>query len=147
MNRQPYSSAREVIVAEAIADIVSELRMVDVADYIAFIRLERFASVADLVDAAAELYFQPGTLTLGHGGEAMVRWEDAPKIVLDLELRPLGATVYFQLTLADEFASVEVHYVWFENPSEDPEENNRFLREALEHARVRKSAPLAPALD
>ncbi|MBI1619760.1 hypothetical protein [Aquamicrobium zhengzhouense] len=146
MNRQLHSSAREIIVADAIADVVSELRMVDVGDYIAYIRLERFASVADLVDAAAELYFQPGTLKLGHGGDAIVTWENAPRIILDLELRPQGVTIYFALTLTDELASIEVHYVWFDNPSDDPEENNQFLKDALEGARMRKSVPL-PAFD
>ena len=48
--------------------------MVDVADYIAFIRLEHFACLSDLVDSAAELFFMPGTLRLGHGGEAHVDW-------------------------------------------------------------------------
>lgn len=143
MNRQPHSSIREVIVAEAIGDVVSELRLVEVGDYIAYIRLERFASVADLVDSAAELYFQPGALTLGHGGEAHVSWSEAPRIVLDLELRPQGATVYFALTMTDEHASIEVNYVSFDEPSDDPLENNAFLKSAIEKARIRKTAPLA----
>ncbi len=62
MNRQAHSNCREVIVANAIQQVVSELRLVDVADYIAFMRLESFASIADIVDSAAELYFMPGTL-------------------------------------------------------------------------------------
>ena len=141
MNRQPHSSTREVIVASAIREVVSELRLVDIGDYIAYIRLERFASVADLVDSAAELYFQPGTLRLGHGGDAHVSWENPPRIVLDLELRPTGATVYFALTLAARHASVEVNYVAFDAPSSDPHENDAFLEAALEHARIRKSEP------
>lgn len=138
MNRQPFSAEREVIVADAIREVVSELRMVDVADYIAFIRLEHFSSVCDLVDSAAELYFMPGVLTLGHGGEARVAWGDKPEIVLDLELRLSGAKVYFALTLADDHACVQVNYVAFESPSPDPLENNRRLERALEHGRLRK---------
>jgi hypothetical protein len=143
MNRQPHSETREIIVAEAIKDVVSELRMVDVGDYIAYIRLERFASVADLVDSAAELYFVPGTVRLGHGGEAHVSWETPPRVVLDLELRPLGVTVYFALTMSARHASVEVNYVSFEDPSECAEENNLFLEEALEKARIRKTISVA----
>ncbi|MEO3384908.1 hypothetical protein [Mesorhizobium sp. CAU 1741] len=143
MNRQPHSSTREIIVANAIQEVVSELRMVDVGDYIAYIRLERFASVADLVDSAAELYFIPGTLRLGHGGEAHVGWSKLPRIVLDLELRPVGATVYFTLTMSARHAAVEVNYVAFENASSDPLENNTFLENAIEHARIRKSEPVA----
>src|SRR5687768_2188845 len=109
MNRQPHAAPREVIVAEAIRDLVGELRLVDVADYIAFIRLEHFATVSDIVDSAAELFFMPGTLKLGHGGEAHVGWTETPRIVLDLELRPVGATVYFALSLDALTASVEVN--------------------------------------
>lgn len=141
MNRQPHSSTREIIVANAIKEVVSELRMVDVGDYIAYIRLERFASVADLVDSAAELFFQPGTLRLGHGAEAHVAWTGAPSIVLDLELRPGGVTVYFALTLTAKHASVQVNYVAFDQPSADPTDNNAFLEAALEKARIRRSEP------
>lgn len=143
MNRQPHTSTREVIVANAIGDAVRELRMVDVGDYIAYIRLERLASIADLVDSAAELYFQPGTLRLGHGCEAHVAWDGAPRIVLDLELRPAGVTVYFALTLAAKKASVEVNYVSFDRPAADPGANDLFLEGALEHARLRKTEPAA----
>ncbi|MEO4001540.1 hypothetical protein [Mesorhizobium sp. CAU 1732] len=139
MIRQPHSSARELIVAETIKEVVSELRLVEVADYIAYIRLERFASVADLVDSAAELYFLPGTLKLGHGGEARASWSKPPSIVLDLELRPQGATVYFALTMSARHASVEVHYIAFDNASDDPLINNAFLAETLERCRIRKT--------
>lgn len=141
MNRQPHSSTREIIVANAIREVVSDLRLVDVGDYVAYIRLERFASIADLVETAAELYFHPGTLRLGHGGEARMSWEEPPRIVLDLELRPAGVTVYFALTLAARHACVEVHYVAFDAPSPDQADNDAFLERALEHARIRRSQP------
>jgi hypothetical protein len=142
MIRQPHASTREIIVANAIQEVVSELRLVDVADYIAFIRLEHFACIADIVDSATELYFLPRTLRLGHGGEARVGWTEPPQIALDLELRPSGATVYFTLTLSARHASVEVNYVAFEQPDEDAERNTAFLAEALEGARIRRTEPL-----
>lgn len=145
MIRQSDAPSREIVVAEAIREVVSELRMVDVADYIAFIRLERFANISDIVDSAAELYFQPGTLRLGHGGEAHVGWSGEPRIVLDLELRPRGASIYFSLTLAAETAAVEVNYVSFDKPSPTPAENTWLLEEALDDARIRKS--LGPRLE
>ena len=125
--------------AEAVKDLVGELRLVDVADYIAFIRLEHFATVSDIVDSAAELFFMPGTLKLGHGGEAHVGWAEPPRIVLDLELRPSGATVYFALSLEDEVASVEVNYVAFDRPDPDPQRNTAFLVAAIDGARIRKT--------
>ncbi|MDX8498755.1 hypothetical protein RFM99_10005 [Mesorhizobium sp. VK4C] len=143
MNRQPHANSREQIVAGSIQDVVGELRLIEVADYIAFIRLEHFACLSDLVDSAAELYFQPGTLRLGHGGEAHVDWTGHPRIVLDLELRPRGVTVYFQLTLTGQGASVVVNYVSFEKPGETPEHNTALLVDAIEQARIRKTEPLA----
>ncbi len=139
MIRQPNTCAREIVVAEAIREFVSELRMVDIADYIAFIRMERFGNVSDIVDSAAELYFMPGTLRLGHGGEAHVEWTGEPRIVLDLELRPQGVTVYFALTLTAQHASVDVNYVSFESPDADPDVNTRRLEDALLTARIRKT--------
>ena len=138
MNRQPHAESREAIVAEAIKDVVGELSLVDVADYIAFIRLEHFSTVADIVDSAAEMFFMPGTVKLGHGGEAHVTWSAPPRIVLDLELRPSGATVYFALGLEEGRASVEVNYVAFDRPDPDPLRNTAFLADAIERSRIRK---------
>jgi len=143
MNRQPHAKSREIIVASAIEQVVGELRLIDVADYIAFIRLEHFACLSDLVDSAAELFFMQGTLRLGHGGEAHVEWSGSPRIVLDLELRPPGVTVYFQLTLSEEKSSVVVNYVSFEKPGENPEHNTALLEAVIEEARIRKPEPLA----
>jgi len=143
MNRQPHAKSREIIVASAIEQVVGELRLIDVADYIAFIRLEHFACLSDLVDSAAELFFMPGTLKLGHGGEAHVDWGGSPRIVLDLELRPPRVTVYFQLTLSEHEAAVEVNYVSFDAPDADPERNTALLEDAIERARIRRTERIA----
>jgi len=145
MNRQPHSETREMIVANCIREVVSELRLVDAADYISFIHMEQFANIADIVDSAAELFFVPGTLRLGHGGEVHASWSMPPKVVLDLELKPSGATVYFTLTMADEHAAVDVTYVSFDEPSDDPDENSAFLTSALDAARIRKTQPMRMA--
>ncbi|PLP56947.1 hypothetical protein CYK37_22115 [Mesorhizobium loti] len=142
MNRQPHTLSREVIVARAIEQVVAELRLIDVADYIAFIRLEHFACLSDLVDSASELFFVPGTLRLGNGGEAHVDWSGSPRIVLDLELRPRGVTVYFQLTLTENEASVVLNYISFEKPDEDPERNTEMLETMLESSRIRRPEPI-----
>lgn len=141
MIRQSHASAREVIVADAIGEVVSELRMVDVADYIAFIRLEHFACISDIVDSAAELYFLPRTVRLGNGGQVHASWSEVPRIELDLELRPSGATVYFTLSLGAEQAGIEVNYVAFDKPDADPERNTAFLAAAIDGARIRRCEP------
>lgn len=140
MNRQPHSAAREIVVADAIRELVSELRLVDLVDYVAFIRMEHFSTLSDIVDSAAELYFMPGTIRLGHGGEAHVGWEGSPRIVLDMEMRPAGATVYFSLTLEAAQASVEVNYVAFDVPGEDPADNTALLETMLRRSRLTREA-------
>jgi hypothetical protein len=141
MIRQSHASERELIAADAIGEVVSELRLVDAADYIAFIRLEHFACISDIVDSAAELYFQPRTVRLGNGGQVHVTWSELPRIELDLELRPSGATVYFTLSLGAEQAGIEVNYVAFDQPDPDPDRNTAFLAAAIEGARIRRREP------
>lgn len=82
----------------------------------------------------------PGTLALGHGGDAHVTWGEAPRIVLDLELKPRGATVFFALSMTEKHASVEVNYVSFDRPHADPERNTAYLRDALAEARIQQQA-------
>lgn len=145
MDRQPHYPSREKIVAESIKEVVSELRMIEAADYIAFIRLEQYANIADIVDSAAELFFIPGTLRLGHGGDVHAGWSLPPRVMLDLELKPAGATVYFTLIMSDAHAAVDVTYVSFDQPSDDPDENSAFLESALAAARIRKTPPMRMA--
>lgn len=144
MNRQPHTAVREKIVAKAIEEVATELRLVDIADYVAFIRLERFATIADIVESACELFFQPGTLTFGHGGTANVDWSGNPEIILDMQLKPKGVTVYFTLRLSDLSAAVDVNYVAFDESREDPEENSRFLEATLAESRLQPRAPSYP---
>ncbi len=59
MKSLQFSNEREAIIAENIREVVAELRLVDPADYIAFIRCELFANIADIVASATELYFFP----------------------------------------------------------------------------------------
>lgn len=142
MHKQAFSASREAIVADAIKEFVTELRMVDLADYVSFIHLGHVANLADIVDSAAELYFMPGTLKLGHGGDLELAWSGDQRVMLDLELKPSGATVFFTLSLGDHEAGIDVNYVAFDKPEDEPEANTAFLETALEAARIRKTEPL-----
>lgn len=62
MKKSAYSEQREMIVAEAINPIATELRLLDPADLISLLRFECYSSIADLVSSAAELYYHPGTI-------------------------------------------------------------------------------------
>ena len=51
-------------------------------------------------------------------------------------------TVYFQLTLTENEASVVLNYISFEKPDEDPTRNTELLETMLESARIRRPEPI-----
>lgn len=144
MRVQDFSAPREVIIAEAIRPVVSELRMVEASDYIAFIRMELFGNIADLVETAAEQYFMPGVLRMGIGGQARVGWGLQPEIELDLELHPGGVSVYFTLGMRADTAFVRITYISFENSDASPEENTQLLESALLRSRFARASGAQP---
>lgn len=140
MIRQPISQTREEIVGRAVAPVAAELRLVDAADYIAFIRLEERAALADLVSSSAEPYFMPGALRLGEGSDYELDWGAEPRVSLDLEFCLKDASVYFRLVMDADSAGVEISYCSFTQPGKDEAADTAFLAAALEHMRIRPSA-------
>ena len=67
MKKCPYSAQREQILAEAISQVATELRLLDASDLISILRFEYYGNLKDLVSSAAEMFFHPGTVTFGHG--------------------------------------------------------------------------------
>ena len=139
MRKCTYSAEREKIVAEAICPVATELRLLDAADLVSLLRFECYGNLADLVSSAAELYFLPGTVNFGAGGDYRLDWDTEPEVTLDVELRPQGVTVYAKLMLQKDKAGVEVTHVAFNNPSADPDDNTDFLRKSLAEAKYVKS--------
>lgn len=139
MKKCPYTTQRERIVAEAISPVATELRLLDAADLISLLRFELYGNIADLVSSAAELYFHPGTVNFGAGGEYRLEWGGVPEVVLDLEIKPRDVTIYAQLKLANEHAGIEINHIAFQQPSGDPDENTRMLERRLSEARFVKS--------
>ena len=127
---------REKALAEGVKDVATELRLVDVGDLIAFVRMGQYATIQDLVDSSVELFFKPGALTYAWAADLQVSWTTPPIIFLDLEFRHLAVTVFFSLALRPGSASVQIHDVRFENPSPDPEDNTRQLAAAIADARL-----------
>lgn len=143
MKPDPLSAEREIIVADAICAVASELRLVDVADLIAMLRFERHGDLSDLVDSAAEMFFLPGVVRLGIGGDYYLDWGGRPRVVLDLEIRPKGVTIYARLILEQDCGGVEINHIAFDEPLDDPDLNTLRLKESLRAAAFR---PFAPAI-
>ena len=111
MKRTQYSVARVEIISAHLQKVIHDLCLVDVADYIAFIRCELFGNIADIVNSATELNFYPNTLTFGLGGEYMLDWNSTPKVMLDLEFSNMGVNAYFRLTLSSDSTEIDLHHV------------------------------------
>jgi len=143
MKKCNHSTEREKILAEAISPVATELRLLDAGDLLSLLRFECYGSLSDLVSSAAELYFHPGTVNFGAGGEYRLEWNGQPEIVLDLEIKPRGVSVYARLTLADTRAGIEIDHIAFEEPCELPNENTAFLQKSLQEARFVAARPMA----
>lgn len=143
MMKQPrnYALEREMALAEGLRDVASELRLIEAADLIAFIRTEQFANIANLVSSSTEFYFLPGTVKFGQSGDIDVRWGGAPVVNLDMEFSHQGVSVFFRLRLEALQAGVEITYIAFDASAPDPDENTRRLVAAIADARV---APIRP---
>jgi hypothetical protein len=143
MKKCSYSAEREEILARAISPVAAELRLIDAGDLISLLKFEYYSSLSDLVDSAAELYFHPGTVYFGIGGDFKLDWDTYPSITLDLEIKPKGVTIYAQLLLGKDHAGVNINYINFQNPSSDPNENTAFLADSLRHAAFYRNTDLA----
>jgi hypothetical protein len=135
MRKSAHSAEHERIVAEALSPVATELRMIDAADLVSLLRYERWGNISDLVASAAELYFLPGTVNFGTGGEYRLDWDRKPEILLDLEIKPEGVTIYAKLSLADVQAGLEINHIAYHQPQADADSGTAFLERTLSAAR------------
>lgn len=138
--RNKHAVARERLLAGAVKEVAAELRLVDVIDYVAFLRMDLLGNLADLVEGAAQLYLAPGALRFGNGGDVRLAWGTAPEVDLDMEFHSQGVSVHFRLALTATKAGVDITYIVFDQPDDDPLVNTARLKSAIEAARLR---PLA----
>jgi hypothetical protein len=131
-----YTYDREKALAAGIKEVASELRLIDAADFVAFIRTEQFANIANLVSSSAELYFKPDTIKFGLSGDVHLQWGGTPSVSLDMEFHHMQVNVYFRLLLDALQAAVEIDYITFDEGSADPDENTRRLMQAISNARL-----------
>jgi hypothetical protein len=107
-------SAHERILADAMVDVATELRLADLTELFLMIRSDQAANIADLVNSSSELFFKSGALKYALSAGCELCWESAPTVQLDLEFRHAAVTVFFRLTIGRARAAVEVLDVFFE---------------------------------
>lgn len=128
---------QEMMIAKQIATIISELRLVDPADFIAYIHESHYGNIADIIDAATELHFYPQTLRFRNGGSYQLAWDTQPTISLDMEFSNDGVTAYFQLIISPDGFGIELDNVIFEDPHDEVSDRHRLLN-ALNKARIKR---------
>ncbi|MBX2806930.1 MAG: hypothetical protein KTR19_13230 [Hyphomicrobiales bacterium] len=135
VSRDENTIVRERLLAQNIVEVATELRMIDVADFIAYIRFENFGNIDNLVNCAAELYFIPNTLRFGQSAEIQSKWSEPPVVVLDMEFKHCDVQMFFRLYLQDKIARLNINYISLRNPTNCAQSNTRIISDALWNAR------------
>ena len=136
----------ERVLALGLKEVAAELRLIDAADLVAYIRTGMFGNVSSLVNASTEMYFKPGMMCFRQSGSVNLGWSGEPSIVLDMEFRHPAVDVFFQLVLEDHHAGVEIEYISFNREAANPDDNTRRLMEAITHARFAPPSAEPPLL-
>ena len=131
MLQSNYSEEREVLIGQAMAGLVAELRLIDVEYLISFITLQMFNNIADHVASSSERFFTPGFITLGNGCDVDVSWEKPPQVTIDLVMHLDWAKAYFSIVLCADHAKVRLNYFSSDIPGVDGMENTKRLQKTI----------------
>lgn len=117
----------ERLLAESVLDLASELRLIDAADMIAWLRCHRFGNIASLVSSSAELMFKPSTLRFSFSGAAELTWDGDLAVHMDMEFHHHSVDCYFKLHLLKAHAGVVITYLAVDGlPCNNAAASNRF---------------------
>jgi hypothetical protein len=128
---------RERIIADALVDVATELRLTDAAELILMIRNDHTANIADLVNSSTELFYKSGTLRYALSASFKAPWDATPVVALDMEFRHAMVSAFFRLTIGQRRAGVEIIDILFDEQGLDNCAKAERLRAALRSARVR----------
>jgi hypothetical protein len=128
---------RDQIVAAAMVEVATELRLIDPSELIVMIRGEQAANIADLVNSSGELFFRGGALRYALSARCDVQWDTTPVVRLDMEFHYEAVSAFFKLTIGRKRAGIEVIEVLVdgENDLDDGIKDER-LRAAVAAARL-----------
>ncbi|MEQ1715894.1 MAG: hypothetical protein ABL907_07910 [Hyphomicrobium sp.] len=130
------SYSREKVLGDHLKAIANDMRLIDLADLVAYLRTSQFASVGALVQASIELSFRPDTMKFGYSGDVRLEWGGETQVAFDMEFHHQAVHVYFRLMLEPQEAGVEILCISFDDSSDCPDHNTTRLRQALQSARI-----------
>ena len=109
----------ERLLADAIVDVATELRLSDPTEFIMLVRGEQAANISDLVNSSSELFFKKGALRYALSADCALGWGSTPSVSLDMEFRHDCVTAFFRLIIGGQRAAVEVLDVFLEDEESD----------------------------
>jgi hypothetical protein len=109
----------ERVLADAIVDVASELRLADPTEFILLVRGEQEANISDLVNSSSELFFKKGSLRYALSADCALGWGSTPSVSLDMEFRHGSVTAFFRLILGGQRAAVEILDIFSEDVDGD----------------------------
>jgi hypothetical protein len=127
---------RERVIADALIDVASELRLTDVVELINLIRNDEAANLADLVNSSTELFYKSGTLRYALSASFKAPWDATPEVALDMEFCHAMVSAFFRLTIGRRRAGVEIVDILFDEEGLDEMAEVERLIAALASARV-----------
>jgi hypothetical protein len=130
---------RTKALADALKEVAAELRLVDLADFVTFIRHEQFPNIQDLVNSSIELFFKQGTLTYGAMATYNLDWDQPPAVTIGLEFNHASVSILFDLVLHTFHAGVEIRAISFADDLTSPDAETKMLVDAIAAARLFKS--------
>jgi hypothetical protein len=128
---------REQIIADALVDVASELRLTDADELMSMIRNDHAANIADLVNSSTELFFKSGTLRYALSASFKAPWDTTPTVEIDLEFRHEAVCAFFRLKIGQRRAGVEIIDILFDEQGLDDFAKAERLSAALKSARLR----------
>lgn len=103
--------AYEQFLVEAMREVASELRLIDLQNLVLCVSGQRRDMIKSLIEAATELYFAPDTIRYADFSEVSMSWEGMFQIKFDFEFRNKGVRIYFSMLLRTATAAIHVNYV------------------------------------
>ena len=102
---------QEKLIADAVRDVASEIRLVDLTDLVSYCRMDRMGPLKALINSALELYFKSGKLSFAGVGSAHINWTGSIDVRLDFEFRHEGLNILFTILMHADSAAIHINYI------------------------------------
>lgn len=100
--------ATERVIGREVAEVATELRLIDANLLLGLILGGKESLIADLVNSATEMFFEPGALRYALSARCEVVWDAPPIVGLDMEFHYDHVTAYFLLSIGGRRGGVEL---------------------------------------